>query len=1167
MNEGDKIGAYQLGELLGRGGMASVFRAYHEADGTPVALKVLHPRVASQEALVEGFSFEIRTAAALNHPRITAIYDHGILTEHETMDREEEAGIPWLAMEVVDGGTLTSLRGRVSWTELRSVVLDVLEALAHAHAHGLVHRDIKPGNVLLDKQTRRVKLTDFGLVLSSHDMETASGRGTAVIGTPTYMAPEQIRGEPRSYGPWTDLYAVGIMTWGLACGTVPFVGELLDLFQQHLGGELPAFRPRRTMPAALVDWIETMVAIDPHERFQCAADAAQALRSLPELAMIEAVQQAPVASFEDATQTTIELATRTLQPQAIESLSLLDAGSQPVLRSDRPRNRKGHLPLVCARTAFPEDWREGRRTRVHLHGAGLALFSLRTSGVVGRERAQDHLWSTLGAVVRERTCRFVLVEGASGSGKSMLARWLGVRSSELGLARWMSIDHPATGGDGDGIASFLARLLRIDGLDRVAAVEAVREQLGHWRVSSLEDAVGLVQLAMPVDAAEMTTGLFAHFANARERWTLVTRLLAAIADDRPLVLWFDELHLDTECLSLAENLLATLHDVPLLIIGTVSSEDVPRETPIAERLDAIAAHPASARLELESLDAGGMVAMIRDLLGLDIALATALEQRCGGNPQFAVQLVAGWVERGLLEPSDSGFKLRDGAEIAIPKNMLSLWRQRLESVVVGRRESSLFALEVGATLGVEVQREEWEDVQALEDVQPCPNLMSELQRRRLIMFSHDGQRWSFAHALFHAAVLDHAERAGRRVRWANAAVDVLPDGRQSIARRARLLVAADRTEEALRPLASAILGETMLEEYGRAEQLFEIRAAILQDFEVDPRGSHALGTEVCQHFLLRNVDRYAAIRSYGAGLIARAERWGEWEYAARLILDLGLSTNDWVECKPLLERSLAIAREHRLPLVSYILNKMCYLSGRAGLLDEAVRYGRQAIYEAERQGDLLGVGSAYQNLGEVSLHKGNHGRARFYTEEARDRFEQVGSHSGLAAAYHVDAELERHLGNHQAAEKAYLEAAARYRSCGSSNHYYADLNVALLRCETRRFPEARAMLEPLRKRLEDHSSRSLVPWIRLCLTTCLAHERRWSELADELGAVDVLLRERKLYEKDAALVASICTELCLDAGEAPLARKAWRIAQSQLDFLGLPTAFAAVSARIDSLPQ
>ena len=1166
MKPGDTIGAYRLGPTLGRGGMASVFRAFHETDDTPVALKVLHPKIASQEALVESFSFEVRAAAALNHPRITAIYDHGVLTAEETVGREELAGLPWLAMELVEGSTLSPLRGRVDWSELKSMLLDVLEALSHAHARGLVHRDIKPGNVLLDKHTRRLKLTDFGLVLSAHDLETASGRGSAVIGTPSYMAPEQIRGEPRSYGPWTDLYAVGMMTWGLACGTVPFSGELIDLFQLHLQGALPEFKPRRTMPASLVDWIETMVAIEPYERFQCAADAAEALRGLPELVLVEGRPAPSLDVTEGETRPEEDLFTQTLLPDAVESLSSLNIEIRPVAPSSISRKRRGHLPLVQARPMFPEDWREGRRTRVHLHGAGLALFSLRTAGVVGRARAQDQLWRTLGEVIAEQTCRLVLVEGASGSGKSMLARWLGTRASELGLARSMAVDHPAPDSDGDAIASFLARLLRIEGLDRGGAVEAVREQLARWRVSSLEDAVALVQLAMPLDVGEMTTGLFAHFASAHERWTLLTRLLAAIAADRPLVLWFDELHRDPECLSLAEHLLATLADVPLLIIGTVASEDVPRETPIADRLDRLVSGPASSRLELQSLDAGGMVSLIRDLLGLDIGLATALEQRCGGNPQFAVQLVAGWVERGLLVPSDSGFRLRDGVEIAIPETMLSLWQERLQSVLAGRQEDAVFALEVGATLGVEVQREEWEDVQALEDVEPCPNLMSELQRRRLIVFSHNGQRWSFAHALFHAAVLDHADRAGRRVRWANAAVDVLPDGRQSVARRARLLVAADRTEEALRPLASAILGETMLEEYGRAEQLFEVRESCLRDFAVDPNGSHALGTEVCRHFLLRNVDRYSAIRSYGRALIQRAERWGEWEYLARLKLDLGLSTNDWQACKPLLVESLDIAREHRLPIVSFILNKMCYLSGRAGLYGEAATYSREAIYEAERIGDLLGVGSAYQNLGEVSVHTGDYARASFYVEEARDRFEQVGSRSGLAAAYHVDAERERFLGNHYAAEQAYLEAGARYRSCGSSNYFYADLNVALLRCQTRRFSEARAMLDSLRRQLEDHSSRSLLPWIRLCLTTCLAHEARWEHLSGELDAVVILLRERKLYEKDAALVAAICTELCLDAQQTALARKAWSIAVEQQRFLGGETAYPHIAARVAALP-
>ena len=147
---------------------------------------------------------------------------------------------------------------------------------------------------------------------------------------------------------------------------------------------------------------------------------------------------------------------------------------------------------------------------------------------------------------------------------------------------------------------------------------------------------------------------------------------------------------------------------------TVAAESPGYPARSPSRNDGRATH--ARRFELRPLGASGMISLVQDLLGLDIALATTLEQRCSGNPRFAVQLVSGWVERGLLQPSPSGFRLRDGADIAIPPDMLSLWQERLESVLAGRPESDAWAIEVAAMLGTEVQRMEWEDVLRTLDV-------------------------------------------------------------------------------------------------------------------------------------------------------------------------------------------------------------------------------------------------------------------------------------------------------------------------------------------------------------------------------------------------------------------------------------------------------------------
>ena len=1141
---GDTIGAFRIGRLLGRGGMASVYRATHQQDDTPVALKILHPGVARDAFQIDGFAFEVRAAASLDHPRITAIYDHGVTPAIGKDAPDTPGGLPWLAMELVEGGTLFPERGRLCWEDLQRTLLDVLDALAHAHANGLVHRDIKPGNVLLDARTRRPKLTDFGLVVSSSDIEAASGRGSAVTGTSAYMAPEQIRGQPRNFGPWTDLYAVGIMAWGLACGANPYTEEMPAIFHQHLRDALPAFRPQRPMPASLPGWIEAMTAIDPRERFQRAADAADALRDLSIDSMVAPTVPGNPALAEEPPD--LDAETRTLDPAAIGELTGSWVESIEIDPLPAIHTRRGPFPIARTRPAFPSDWRTGRRPRIHLHGAGLALFSLRTSGVAGRERVQDELWSALGEVIATGSRRFILLEGAAGSGKTILATWLGVRAEELGQARWLSIDPGEIGSDGEGIPTFLTRLLRIDGLDRASAISSVEAHLEELGLTDSEDAAGLVQMAMSAREAEASAGMTVHFGTERERWMLLSRLFSAMARQRPLVLGLDGLHRDSASLSLAEHLIEEIPDSPVLLIGTVAAEEVPRDTPLAARLETMAAPPHARRFELRPLGASGMISLVQDLLGLDIALATTLEQRCSGNPRFAVQLVSGWVERGLLQPSPSGFRLRDGADIAIPPDMLSLWQERLESVLAGRPESDAWAIEVAAMLGTEVQRMEWEDVLRTLDVIPSPSLLPELQRRRLILPSADQQRWSFAHGLFRAAILARAEREGRRTRWASVAVDVLPETAAFVARRAQLLVAAGRTEEALDALTAAIMEQARRAEYGLADRLHELRQTVLQELEVDPGGIHALATDMCTHFLRRPIDRGASILRDGPGLIARAEQCRAWELLAELELEFGVRLPDWEDGRQHVERSLEIARTHRLPLVSYVLYKLSYEEYYAQQYETAATHARAAIYEAERHGNILMVAQSYEHLATASLNEGRFAEARFFLTEAQDRFEYLGSRSGLASVYHTRARLEHAQEDLVAAEQAYLQAEVLYRTCGSSNHLYAAFNIALLRCADHRFSEARPQFERIGRQIANRDDHSLAAWVRLGLTNCMAHDGEWDALAAELDDLARLLRSRALYEHGAVGVALRCAEQCLAADQPFVAEKAWAIVEEQL---------------------
>lgn len=220
-------GRYEIRELLGSGGMARVHLAYDTRLGRTVAVKTLLPELARDAEARRRFAREARAAAGLNHPGIVTVHDQDEV-------RTDEDIVPYLVMEYVDGSTLAELaRSQVRLDIERAVRItcDILDALAHAHARGLVHRDVKPSNVLITS-TGSVKVADFGIARVVHSLTRITGTGSA-LGTPGYMSPEQI--EDREVDARSDLYAVGCMLTELLTGTVPFPGPTpLTVMYAHI---------------------------------------------------------------------------------------------------------------------------------------------------------------------------------------------------------------------------------------------------------------------------------------------------------------------------------------------------------------------------------------------------------------------------------------------------------------------------------------------------------------------------------------------------------------------------------------------------------------------------------------------------------------------------------------------------------------------------------------------------------------------------------------------------------------------------------------------------------------------------------------------------------------------------------------------------------------------
>jgi eukaryotic-like serine/threonine-protein kinase len=253
-------GRYRIVRKLGTGGMANVYLAEDEVLGRRVAIKILNDRHAGDDQFVERFRREAKNAASLSHPNIVSIYDRG-----------EAEGTYYIAMEYLDGRSLKELivaRGPAPVNVAIEYARQILAAIRFAHRHGIVHRDIKPHNVLVDGEGR-LKVTDFGIARAGASQMTEAG---SIIGTAQYLSPEQAKGAPVDQT--SDLYSVGVVLYELLTGVVPFSGDTpVEIAMKHLSNvPEPPSAKRAEVPRELDLVVMRALAKDPGDRYQSAEE-------------------------------------------------------------------------------------------------------------------------------------------------------------------------------------------------------------------------------------------------------------------------------------------------------------------------------------------------------------------------------------------------------------------------------------------------------------------------------------------------------------------------------------------------------------------------------------------------------------------------------------------------------------------------------------------------------------------------------------------------------------------------------------------------------------------------------------------------------------------------------------------------------------------------------
>jgi serine/threonine protein kinase len=510
------LAGFRLEGVIARGGMGEVWKARHQATGAPAAVKVVRPDAPARAAALS-LADEIAILEALDHPAVVSVYASGEVPEEGAPPLVP--GTPFVVLEWAPGGSLADVGPPDRWSRIREVLSDVLGALAHAHARGFVHRDLKPQNVLVSGD--RVLLADFG---------AASGAGDAhrSAGTPRYMAPEQFGGDPAAVGPAADLYAVGCLAHWLLTGRPPFDDyDPVALSRRHRTEPPPRLPKAAWIPPGLADWADTLLAKDPRHRFADAASAQVALRSLPAPALDPIAF--PVRGAAPAEPSTWEGLTYDLEiPRP--------APPPPPIAHLRPWPRPRPV----------EDWRSREReTRragamAHVDREFFASRGLRVPAWMAREEDRDLLWAALRDVHATRTLTEVRV-----CSDGDLRSWLAERVVEDGIATLADATK--------GLAGMLRSRLSPESASWEHRLAASRRAC---RTHGARDAVEVHLLAAAMGAE----------GELDERVDTAVRWLLREAESAPLVVWTREDDPEGERLAAALDALASRRSVPILVV-------------------------------------------------------------------------------------------------------------------------------------------------------------------------------------------------------------------------------------------------------------------------------------------------------------------------------------------------------------------------------------------------------------------------------------------------------------------------------------------------------------------------------------------------------------------------------------------------------------------------
>jgi eukaryotic-like serine/threonine-protein kinase len=1017
---GPRVANLEMLELLGLGGAAEVYRALDRSRGCEVAVKVLSER--AEPEMVARFVREARALERLRHPHIVALYDAG-----------EESGQRYIVMELVRGGSLRErLQGeRMPWRDACHIAQQVALALGSAHEQGIVHRDIKPGNILFDEDGS-AKLTDFGLAHLT-DVSAMTRTGT-VMGTVLYLSPEQALG--RAVDARSDLYSLGAVLYEMLAGKPPFVGDsAVAVIYKHLNEEPQSLAAAGVdVPANVERIVMRLLAKDHDRRYASADELADALTDAMDSGSHGESRGSTGATELEVSSADVRVGDAALSPlplagRAEERQALVDALDDAVAGSGTVVLLAGEAGIGKTRLARELEAVARQKNVLALWGA--CLYSdapdpyapiAEIVDAFGAGRGKSTTWAVLGELEKD-------VEAALGAARQVL----GLEPDGPGIPDWWREAAPL-----DAQMQLFQTMARFLGtIARQRPVLVVLDDL-QW-------------------ASMATLQLLHHLARATRGQRVM--LLGLYRTDEPL------------------------------------AGDQGEATPLAEVLRRMSRERLYREIRLERLKEADLELLVGSALhaeGLEPEFARVLYRESEGNPFYLLETLRLLQHQGDLERVGDHWEMVALLEnLQIPRSIVDLVERRLARIAPDERE----LLEWAAVAGPRLDASLLADLTGERRLSVLRLLRTLQDEHALLVSSPAGFGFAHSKVgeviyesvpapllremhLMVGELLEERYAAGDAVSVYDLARHFYEAG-DAVRGHQYALQAADAAEAALAPGEAAAhlgraleLAEALLSDAVMPEQELETRqryAGLLATLGQQERASNAYAQALAQARALGDVRSEGAILLEQGALRGRAGAWAEASVLIDDALQLGVhhglaltqvdalqrrgyfafEQGNWEEAVDLLRKALERAAAYDLPLhKARILGNLGIVEHARGRPEVAIELFRDSVATFSTEGMPLDVVRGLSNMGFCFQAMERYDEAIAIYEEALERLEQVGDVREEGLAHLHMAESCEALGNVTEAREHCAKASRRFSLIGFEQGI-ADVDRVYARIATR----------------------------------------------------------------------------------------------------------------------